>query len=88
MNFTELVGFVAGFFSMISFVPQVYKTFKTKSAKGVSSQMFVIVCLSNIFWITYGLVLGQMPIIMTNIVMLSLASTQLMLKIKYDKQNK
>jgi MtN3 and saliva related transmembrane protein len=89
MDFTGLIGFIAGFFSMISFVPQVYKTLKTKSAAGVSGQMFIIVCISNMFWITYGFALGQMPIIVTNVVMLSFALTQLILKIKYDKkQNK
>jgi MtN3 and saliva related transmembrane protein len=88
MFFLDILGFTAGFCSMIIFVPQVYKTWKNKSAKDISIQMFIICFLSNILWIIYGLFLKEPAIYITNIVMLSLVLTQIILKIKYDIANK
>jgi MtN3 and saliva related transmembrane protein len=84
MLFLDIIGFTAGFFSMAIFVPQVYKTWKSKSAKGVSIQMFILCTISSILWIIYGISLKEPAIYVANIVMLSLALTQIVLKIKYD----
>lgn len=84
MLFLDIIGFTAGLFSMAIFVPQVYKTCKNKSAEGVSIQTFILCTISNILWIIYGISLKEPAIYVTNIVMLSLALTQIVLKIKYD----
>ncbi|MDR2395261.1 MAG: hypothetical protein LBD57_01420 [Endomicrobium sp.] len=84
MLLLDILGFTAGFFSMIIFVPQVYKTWKNKSAKDVSIQTFIICTISNILWVIYGIFLKEPAIYVTNIVMCSLALTQISLKIKYD----
>lgn len=87
MFFLDLLGFIAGFFSMIAFVPQIYKIWKNKSAKDVSIQMFIIYAISNTLWIIYGLSLKEPAIYITNIVILFLILTQIILKIKYDSKN-
>jgi MtN3 and saliva related transmembrane protein len=85
MEQLEWLGFLAGFFSMIAFIPQVYKTYKIKSAADISIQMFIIYTISTILWTTYGLLFGKPAIYTTNIVMLIISSTQIVLKIKYDR---
>ncbi|MDR1523079.1 MAG: hypothetical protein LBS29_03930 [Endomicrobium sp.] len=84
MLLLDILGFTAGFFSMIIFVPQIYKTWKNKSARDVSIQTFIICTISNILWVIYGIFLKEPAIYVTNIVMCSLALTQISLKIKYD----
>jgi MtN3 and saliva related transmembrane protein len=84
MLFLDILGFTAGFFSMILFVPQVYKIWKNKSAKDISTHMLIICTTGNILWIVYGFLLKQPAIYITNIVMGSLALTQIILKIKYN----
>jgi MtN3 and saliva related transmembrane protein len=81
----EFLGFIAGFFSMIAFIPQVYKTWKDKSAKDISIQMFVIYSISTSLWIVYGFLVNKPAIYIANIVVFSLSSIQIILKIKYDK---
>ncbi|MCL2485156.1 MAG: SemiSWEET transporter [Endomicrobia bacterium] len=81
----KLIGYFAGFFSTIAFIPQVYKTWKSKSAKDVSMHMFVIFSLGVFLWLIYGITVNDLPIILTNCVILVLALTQVILKIKYDK---
>jgi MtN3 and saliva related transmembrane protein len=88
MEQLEYLGFAAGFFSMIAFIPQVYKTYKIKSAKDISIQTFVIFTISLTLWITYGLVVNKPAIYITNIVMVVVSSSQIILKIKYDSADK
>ncbi|MDR3274982.1 MAG: hypothetical protein LBS81_03235 [Endomicrobium sp.] len=54
------------------YMPQVYKTWKTKSAKDISIEMFIINILSVLLWITYGLISRKPPIYLTNIVVFTL----------------
>jgi MtN3 and saliva related transmembrane protein len=88
MEQLEYLGFTAGFFSMIALIPQVYKTYKLKSAKGISIQTFIIFLLSLVLWIIYGLIVNKPAIYITNIVMAIVSSSQIVLKIKYDKADK
>ncbi len=66
MDATEILGMVAGTISSVTFLPQVIKTWQTKSAKDISLWMFLLVTLSVILWLIYGLLLGSIPIIYTN----------------------
>ncbi|MCL2390901.1 MAG: SemiSWEET transporter [Endomicrobia bacterium] len=88
MFLIKIIGYLAGFFSMIAFIPQVYKTWKTKSAKDVSMHMFAIFTAGVFLWIIYGIAIKELPIIIANCVILILSVTQLILKIKYDRAAK
>jgi MtN3 and saliva related transmembrane protein len=85
MKQLEWLGFIARFFSMIAFIPQVYKTYKMKSAKNISVQTFVICAIGTIVWSIYGFLLGKTAVYITNIVMLIIFSIQVVQKVMYDK---
>jgi MtN3 and saliva related transmembrane protein len=48
------------------FLPQVVKTWKTKSAKDVSLAMFVIALTNQILWLAFGVLRNDPVIIITN----------------------
>ncbi|MCC7429575.1 SemiSWEET transporter [bacterium] len=83
MDFTEIIGFVAAVCTTISFVPQVVRIWRTKSTKDISLGMFLIFCAGVILWLTYGLLLNNLPIIVANTVTLFLILTILSFKIRY-----
>ncbi|MES2730525.1 MAG: SemiSWEET transporter [Bacteroidota bacterium] len=83
MNKSELIGLVAGAFTTISFVPQVVKTWKTKSAKGLSLGMFSLFCVGLILWLIYGILIDALPVIITNSVTIVLALTLIYFKFKF-----
>ncbi|MDR3111771.1 MAG: SemiSWEET transporter [Elusimicrobiota bacterium] len=83
----EVLGFIAGIFSSISFIPQVYKTWKTKSARDVSMQMFLVYELAVVLWIIYGIAKESAPIYITNGFVFFVSSIQITLKIIYDKKS-
>lgn len=77
----EWIGLIAGILTTLSFVPQVYRTWKTKSADDLSLGMFLLFTLGVILWLVYGFLIDDLPIILANIVTLSLAGTLLVFKI-------
>lgn len=85
MSFITILGLLAGTLTTISFVPQVIKTWKTKSAEDLSLGMYIIFCLGVLLWLIYGIVISDLPVIVANVVTLILALTLLYFKIFYSK---
>ncbi len=78
-----LLGLVAGTLTTASFIPQVVKTWKSRSAKDISLVMFSTFCIGILIWIIYGFLIRSVPVILTNIITFILAFIILILKIKY-----
>lgn len=83
MNYIDLLGFLAGCLTTSAFVPQVIRTWKTKSTHDLSLGMWIAFCIGVLCWLVYGFILEASPIIFTNFVTLFLAGTILFLKIRY-----
>jgi MtN3 and saliva related transmembrane protein len=86
MNAIEWLGMSAGLISSITFLPQVIKTWKSKSAKDISLLMFTFATASVIMWLIYGILIRNNPIIFTNGTILVFSSLMLYFKFKYGKQ--
>jgi MtN3 and saliva related transmembrane protein len=80
---TTVIGFIAGGLTTFSFVPQVLKTYRHKSAKELSYGMLLAFALGVALWLVYGLMLGSLPIILTNAVTLALVLIIIVLKVRY-----
>jgi MtN3 and saliva related transmembrane protein len=83
MTFIDILGYVAGTISTLVFLPQVIKTWKTKSTKDISLLMFLFATSSVILWLVYGILINNGSIIYTNSAILVLSSIMLYLKLKY-----
>jgi MtN3 and saliva related transmembrane protein len=83
MDFITILGLGAATITTVSFLPQMFKTWQTKSAKDVSL-VTLITFISGIFlWLIYGIYLQSLPIILANAVTLVFNFIILWLKIKY-----
>ena len=85
MLIQELIGYLGGIFIMISFVPQVIKSYKTKSVSDLSLWMIIATLVGTIFWVIYGYLINSKPIIVMNIIFGVIFLFQLFLKIKHEK---
>ncbi|BAZ80091.1 MAG: SemiSWEET transporter [Sphaerospermopsis kisseleviana] len=83
MDFINTLGLAAGTLTTIAFLPQMFQTWKTKSAKDVSFVMLITFMTGLFLWLVYGMILGAVPIIMANGITLFLNLIILWLKIKY-----
>jgi MtN3 and saliva related transmembrane protein len=81
----DIVGYAASAITVLTFLPQVIKTWKEKSAKDVSLMMFIIAIVNEVLWITWGVLINNKIVIITNVVMVIMASTMVFLKLKYNK---
>jgi MtN3 and saliva related transmembrane protein len=84
MSGVEILGYAAGAITCLTFLPQVIKTWKSRSAKDVSLNMFIIAAVNEVMWIVYGALLNNWVIILTNAVVLSMSLTMIWLKFRYD----
>jgi len=83
--FWSLIGSSAAVLTMFSFVPQIIKVIKTKSAKDVSLVTLVQLSLGVILWIAYGIHLKDAIIIIANSITLVTMVVLLGLYFKYCK---
>jgi MtN3 and saliva related transmembrane protein len=79
----EIIGIAAGALSCFTFVPQVVKTWKSKSTDDISLSMFIIASLGTLLWLLYGLMIQSISIIFTNCIVLTLSLVMLFLFYRY-----
>ncbi|MBW4609872.1 MAG: SemiSWEET transporter [Hassallia sp. WJT32-NPBG1] len=84
MDFITTLGLTAGLLTTIAYLPQLIKTWKSKSASDLSWSMLITLCTGIILWLVYGVYVQDIPLIAANIVTLLLASIILVLKIRYS----
>ena len=84
-NYIDLFGFSAALLTTIAFLPQLYKTWKTKTAEDVSLVMLILFITGLICWIIYGLKINSIPILIANIITFIFNFSILILKINYSK---
>ena len=83
MDKTAILGCLAGFLTTAAFVPQVWKTWKSKSAADLSLGMFIVFSLGIFCWLAYGIMISQIPVIFWNAITLILALVILFMKLKF-----
>jgi MtN3 and saliva related transmembrane protein len=85
MNSIQLLGLAAGALTTAAFLPQVIKTWRSRSAKDLSLGMFSLFCLGVLLWLIYGLIVKDIPVIAANLLTLMLASTLLYFKLHFKE---
>ena len=85
LNYIDLFGFLAALLTTIAFLPQLYKTWQTKSADDVSLVMLILFLTGLFCWIIYGLKINSIPILAANIITFIFNFSILVLKILYRK---
>ena len=63
---TDIIGYMAAGFLSILFIPQVYKTFKTKETKAISYLFLILEVFTSRLFVTYGYLINSIPVILAN----------------------
>ncbi|NJL36692.1 MAG: SemiSWEET transporter [Leptolyngbyaceae cyanobacterium RM2_2_4] len=87
-DFTTVLGLVAGALTTIAYLPQLIKTWKSKSAEDLSWSMLITLCIGIVLWLIYGTYVHDLPVILANVVTLILSSIILVLKLHYSRLKK
>ncbi|MEQ1870301.1 MAG: SemiSWEET transporter [Vicinamibacterales bacterium] len=78
----EYLGFLAGALTTAAFIPQVWKSVRTRSVNDLSIAMLLLFNGGVVLWIVYGWLLKSPPVIAANVATLLLNIPLLVLKLK------
>lgn len=82
----EIVGYAAAALTTISFVPQVWHTWRTRDVGGISLGMYAVFATGVSLWLVYGMLLDAWPIVVANGITLALAIAILAMKLKWGRK--
>jgi uncharacterized protein with PQ loop repeat len=65
---SEVIGFLAGFGTTFAALPDLLGMLKRRSSAGMNPRMAAIMCVFQVVWIYYGLLIVSRPVILWNLV--------------------
>jgi MtN3 and saliva related transmembrane protein len=83
MQFVEMIGYAAGLIGLVALLPQIYKSWKTKSTKDLSLKQYLLSATGVALWLIYGILISSSPMIWINVIGLFLGLIMITLKIEY-----
>jgi len=87
INYIESIGLLAAALTTYSFLPQVYKTWKTKDVSSFSLTTFCLFFVGIICWLIYGIYMQSLSMILANAITLVSSFLILVFIIKYSKSD-
>lgn len=84
----EYIGLAAGTLTTAAYLPQVYRTWRTKAVGDISLVMYTSMTLGVLLWLVYGICIQAPAVIAANSVSLALVGGMLRLKIVYGRRDK
>lgn len=83
IDYIEIIGLIAAVLTTAAFLPQVYKTWKTKDVSSLSLPMFSMFFVGVVMWLIYGLLIESPAIILANTITVFSSFLLVYFKIKY-----
>lgn len=83
MSSVTFLGLAAAFCSTLAFLPQVIKTWRTRSTADISLGMFLLLVSGVVLWLAYGIIQQDLPLIAANAVTFVFAGTILYFKVRH-----
>jgi len=78
----EGIGYAAGVLTTLAFVPQVIKTWRSRSADDLSATTLAVFSVGILLWLLYGLVRAAWPIVISNAITFCLITLLFILKLR------
>jgi MtN3 and saliva related transmembrane protein len=82
-NMQLWVSALAAALTTAAFVPQAMHVIRHKDTRAISLLMYVVFATGVAFWMLFGVLIGNWPMIIANAVTLGLSITILVMKIRY-----
>lgn len=88
MSLALVLGWTATFLFTVCYIPQIYKTLKTKSVEGLSFWLLLIQFIANIVALWYATLINQAPLQIKYILALLFLFLCMAVYIKIWRRNK
>lgn len=84
----ETIGYVAAALTTLSFAPQAWLVFRTRDVSGVSLGMYAAMVSGVALWLVYGVLIRSWPLVVANLVTLSLSGAILLMKLRLSRRHR
>lgn len=81
---TDIFGYLGAFFLVTTLLPQIKKTYQEKKMDDFSYGFFAIQVMTCSCFLIYGILLGEIPLIIANTIVLSQTFLLINFKIRYS----
>ena len=79
---TEWIGYIAAFLTTVCYVPQAMHVIMTRRTAGISLLSYFVLFVGVAFWLLYGLLIHNWPVVAANGVTLPLVIIILAMKLR------
>ena len=79
------IGYAAATMTTVSFVPQLIRVIRLRSARDISLGMFLIFSTGTFAWLVYGILAHSAPVWVANALTFVLSMSILVLKLRFDR---
>ena len=83
-----IVATLAPIVNCVQLIPQLYKTYVTKSVKDLSFYSLLLIILTNLLWLLHGYFIYDISLIVAGIISMSINLTLLSLYLFYRKKRR
>lgn len=83
----DIFGFLGAFFLTVTLLPQLYHSYKEKKMDDISKGFLGIQVLTCVCFLSYGILLNEIPLILANIIVLGQTLILILFKLTF-KSNK
>lgn len=81
---SQVIGYIAGALTTLCVLPQIVHAIRTRSTRDLS-YMFIVTLITGLaLWLTYGILIEQVPVIVPNAVSIGLNAILLVVKLHQD----
>lgn len=81
---SAFIGYVAAIIGTALMLPQLIKIIKTRKVRDLSWGMLWLYFANCALWLTYGILISAMPVVICNFLALLVSVIQLVLKYRYS----
>lgn len=81
----QYLGYFAGSLTVCSFLPQVYRTWQSRSTADLSMSMFALLIAASSLWMVYGALNRDWPVVLTNAGMVALNGALAVAKARFSR---
>ena len=82
----SIFGYVAGFLTTLSFIPQVARAYRTRHCEDLSWAWLFVFQTGLGLWFLYGVILHNWPMILSNSITMSLCFALMVMKARYASE--
>lgn len=82
----DMIGLMAATCTTVSFVPQLIRVWRLRSAREISLTMFLVFSLGVFLWLLYGILIHSLPVMLANGATLALSLAILGMKIRFGRR--